>query len=90
LVEQGPGHALGYPKSVTKNFCAHFWVKKSFSMMCMSIDQTFERSFKKYQDHRLKLDKRSDQDHPFKKNDLLRSDHISFFALKVTFLRVIF
>jgi hypothetical protein len=43
------------------------------------------------QDHRLKLDKRSDQDHPFnKKNDLLRSDHISFFALKGTFLRVIF
>jgi hypothetical protein len=27
-------HALGYPKSVTKKFCAHFWVNKFFSMMC--------------------------------------------------------
>jgi hypothetical protein len=26
-------HALGYPKSVTKNFCAHFWVTRSLSMM---------------------------------------------------------
>jgi hypothetical protein len=28
------GSALGYPKSVTKKFCAHFWVHKSLSMMC--------------------------------------------------------
>jgi hypothetical protein len=27
-------HALGYPKSVTKKFCEHFWVNKSLSMMC--------------------------------------------------------
>jgi hypothetical protein len=26
-------HALGYPKSVTKKICAHFWVTKSLSMM---------------------------------------------------------
>jgi hypothetical protein len=26
-------HALGYPKSVTKKFCTHFWVNKSLSMM---------------------------------------------------------
>jgi hypothetical protein len=25
--------ALGYPKSVTKKFCTHFWVNKSLSMM---------------------------------------------------------
>jgi hypothetical protein len=24
---------LGYPKSVTKKFCTHFWVNKSLSMM---------------------------------------------------------
>jgi hypothetical protein len=28
------GFALGYPKSVTKIFCTHFWVNKSLSMMC--------------------------------------------------------
>jgi hypothetical protein len=26
-------HALGYPKSITKKICAHFWVNKSLSMM---------------------------------------------------------
>jgi hypothetical protein len=51
----------------------------------------FKNDRRSDQDHRLKLDRRSDQDHPFKKNDRRsRSDHISFFAPKVAFLRVIF
>jgi hypothetical protein len=33
-------HALGYPKSVTKKFCTHFWVNKSLNLTllpCMTL-----------------------------------------------------
>jgi hypothetical protein len=36
LVFRNP-HALGYPKSVTKNLCAHLWVNKSLSMMWIPL-----------------------------------------------------